>query len=51
MAQVAPAEIFFTDDRAENVAGALAAGWQAVQFQSVQALSEDLRSRGVQFNG
>jgi putative hydrolase of the HAD superfamily len=47
----APGEpIFFTDDRADNVAGAIAAGWDAVQFESISQLNDALRSRGVQIN-
>jgi len=45
MAGVAAGEIFFTDDRAENVAGAIAAGFDAVLFTSVEALESELRSR------
>ena len=33
-AGVQPGEILFTDDRQENVEAALAAGWQAIQFDS-----------------
>ena len=50
MVGIAPEEIFFTDDRQENVDGALAAGWQAVLFEHATQLSEELRRRGVQFN-
>lgn len=35
--------VLFIDDRAENVAGAVAAGLHAVQFTSVAKLEEDLR--------
>ena len=45
LAGVAPAEIFFTDDRLDNVAGARAAGFDAVQFVGVEALREELHSR------
>jgi FMN phosphatase YigB (HAD superfamily) len=46
-----PAErIFFTDDRAENVAAARAAGWDAVQYESVGHLHEQFRERGLQMN-
>ncbi|QEG43283.1 HAD family hydrolase [Roseimaritima ulvae] len=39
-----PAEqIFFTDDRPENVAGALAAGWQAEVFRGAEELSTQLQ--------
>ena len=43
----APAEVFFTDDRPENVDGALAAGMDAVLFTSADALAEHLCRRGV----
>jgi FMN phosphatase YigB (HAD superfamily) len=37
--------IFFTDDRPENVAGAIDAGIDAVLYTSAAALSEELRQR------
>ena len=40
-------EIFFTDDRLENVEGARAAGIDAVQFVDCERLIHDLRHRGV----
>jgi glucose-1-phosphatase len=40
-------EVFFTDDREENVAGALAAGMDAVLFTSPADLMKALRSRQV----
>lgn len=43
-------EIFFCDDRSENVAGALAAGMDAVPFFSVQQLAKELYVRGVRLN-
>ncbi len=46
-AGVAPGEVFFTDDKPENVAGARAAGLDAVLFTSAGALAEELRGRGV----
>jgi glucose-1-phosphatase len=46
----APAEIFFVDDLAGHVAGAQAAGFDAVQYTTAQKFAEDLRSRGVKFN-
>jgi len=49
-AGVAPAEIFFTDDLAENVAAARAAGIDAVAYESAQRLAAELRSRGLRFN-
>jgi putative hydrolase of the HAD superfamily len=42
-----PAEVFYVDDREENVRGALAAGLDAVQFVGVDELGAGLRSRGV----
>jgi putative hydrolase of the HAD superfamily len=42
-----PSAVFFVDDRAENVAGALAAGLDAVQFVGLAQLQADLRARGV----
>lgn len=47
VAGVATDEVFFTDDRQENVDGALAAGLDAVLFTSVTQLSDDLAKRGV----
>jgi putative hydrolase of the HAD superfamily len=46
-----PAEgIFFIDDRPENVAGARAAGWDAIVYESAWQLNDELRSRGVVIN-
>ena len=50
LAGVPPEEIFFTDDRADNVAGAREAGWDAVLFESARQLSGELRRRGVLTN-
>lgn len=50
MAGAAPAEIFFTDDRPENVAAARAAGWDAVVFESAAQFGDSLRERGVTIN-
>jgi beta-phosphoglucomutase-like phosphatase (HAD superfamily) len=47
---VAANQVFFTDDRPENVAAAIAAGWDAVLYKSVSQLNEALRSRGVVIN-
>ena len=44
---VAADEVFFTDDRLENVAGAVAAGIDAVQFDDAQQLAAELRARDV----
>jgi HAD superfamily hydrolase (TIGR01509 family) len=49
-AGVAGQEIFFTDDNPENVAGARAAGFDAVQYISTPQLAAELRKRGLQFN-
>jgi len=50
LAGVAPADIFFTDDRPENVAGAKEAGFNAVLFTSPAALSRELFHRGIVLN-
>jgi HAD superfamily hydrolase (TIGR01509 family) len=50
LAGVEPAKILFADDRADNVAAAKAAGWDAMQYESVSQLNQDLRSRGVVLN-
>ena len=47
--QCAPAEIFFTDDIAENIAAARVAGIDAVQFQSLEQLEGELTSRGIRW--
>ena len=49
-AGVNPAEIFFVDDLIENVNGALAAGFDAVQYVSMRQLADDLRARGIPLN-
>jgi glucose-1-phosphatase len=46
-AGVAPHEVFFTDDRFENVEGARAVGIDAVQFVDCPTLIGELRSRGT----
>ncbi len=45
-----PGEIFFVDDREENVAGAIQAGLDAVPFRSAKQLITDLEQRGIRFN-
>lgn len=50
LAKAVPGKIFFTDDRQDNIDGALAAGWQAVLFENANQLAMELRKRGVQFN-
>jgi putative hydrolase of the HAD superfamily len=47
IAGVEPDAIFFTDDRAENVAAAAGRGWQAELFISPLQLAVDLAERGV----
>lgn len=49
-AGAAPGELFFLDDRQENVDGALAAGLDAVLFTSPQQLIADLDQRGIRLN-
>jgi putative hydrolase of the HAD superfamily len=45
-----PEEIFYTDDMPGHVAGARAAGFDAVQFTTTPELVAELRKRGVAFN-
>jgi len=45
LAGVAPHELFFVDDRPENVAAALAAGYDAVLFTTADQLQRDLLAR------
>lgn len=47
LASVDPEEIFFIDDRADNVAGARQAGYDAVQFTTVDQLKLDFQARGL----
>jgi putative hydrolase of the HAD superfamily len=49
-AGVAPDEILFTDDLAENVAGAREASFDAVVYSTTAAFVRELRSRGVEFS-
>jgi len=44
---LAPHEIFFTDDRDDNVAAALACGWDAHQFTDAASLKSALIERGL----
>ena len=46
-AGVAPENIFFTDDRPENIQAAQRAGIQALLFQSETQLKRDMVSRGM----
>jgi putative hydrolase of the HAD superfamily len=50
LAGVAPQEVFFTDDLPRHVAGARAAGFDAVQYTSTPQLVAELRARGARFN-
>ena len=50
IAGVDPADVFYTDDRPENVAGAQAAGFDAVLFTTPAALSIELWKRGIALN-
>jgi glucose-1-phosphatase len=50
LAGVAPGEIFYCDDRPENVAGALSVGYDAVQYETPDQLHQALRQRGLKFN-
>lgn len=46
-ADVTPEEVFFTDDRMDNVQGARRAGLDAVEFRGAEHLIRDLRDRDV----
>ena len=48
-AGVPSGEVFFADDRPENVAGALSAGIQAVQFLDEAKLKQDMTQAGIAF--
>jgi HAD superfamily hydrolase (TIGR01509 family) len=50
LADVPAEEIFFTDDKPENVSAAKSAGMNAVLFEDVHQIAAELRSRGVRFN-
>jgi HAD superfamily hydrolase (TIGR01509 family) len=47
LAGVVPGNIFFVDDRPENVAAACAAGYDAVLYHTPEQLAADLAARGV----
>jgi len=49
-AAVPPQEVFFVDDRPDNVQGAQQYGMDAVRYTTVKQLVSDLRQRGVRFN-
>ena len=46
-AGLAPGDCLFIDDSAANVAGAVAAGWQAHRFTAPETLEADLTQRGL----
>jgi FMN phosphatase YigB (HAD superfamily) len=50
MAGVSPNEVFYVDDIPANVEGALAAGFDAVQYTTTPAFVAELHKRGVEFN-
>lgn len=45
---LAPANVFFTDDRTEHVRGALEAGMIARHYAGVETLKLDLRTEGIE---
>ena len=45
---VPPERALFVDDRADNVEGALKAGFDAMQFATARALRGELRARGIE---
>lgn len=47
LAGLNPAQILFIDDRPDNVAGAVDAGFEAIQFQGHRQLIADLLARGL----
>jgi HAD superfamily hydrolase (TIGR01509 family) len=49
LANTAPGEIFFTDDRVENVAGARDCGFDAVLFENPHQLALELRARNIRW--
>ena len=49
LAECTAEEICFIDDLAHNIAGAQAAGFDAVQYTTTTALASELRHRGLQF--
>ena len=50
LAHVRPEEIFFTDDREENVVAAKEAGFDAALYASPLDLARQLHQRAVAFN-
>ncbi len=49
-ANLPASQIFFIDDKPENVEGAIAAGLDAVLYTTAQQAIQDLQDRGVRFN-
>ena len=49
-AQVAPEQIFFTDDFPDNVRTARGLGWQAVLYESPRGVADALHELGSRFN-
>lgn len=47
LCETPPGEIFFTDDRPDNIAAAKAAGWDAVHFETADQIRNELTRRGV----
>ena len=45
--QTPPANILFLDDKAENVAAALAVGMQPIQYTTHRAFEQEMHSRGL----
>jgi len=43
----APGDMLFIDDNADNIAAAVACGWQGHHFTDAGRLAEDLRARGL----
>ncbi len=50
LAGVAPRDIFYVDDRMENVEAAREAGYDAVQFTEANELASQIRARDIQMN-
>ena len=50
VANVSASEIFFIDDKPENVEGAIAAGIDAVLYTTANQAMIDLETRGLRFN-
>jgi len=50
LAGVEPPEIFFVDDRPDNVTAACRAGYDAILFETASQTARELRRRGVRTN-